>query len=971
MNLLPAKLGGKARQPAAHAIETLTWNASGLDDRDAARLHQARLSEFLNGPGLATISRVFSRMAAPDEVWQLDRLEVDTGPMPPDGSFAQWSEILERQLTDALRRAKHALAARQGQRPGMETDTGFLALAGMAPRPADHQRLEHFLFYLRHGHLPWSRGAIAGRGLSAWLATLARRTGPRLWSLLRALRPADYVLARLSQITPYQGLQALVAIRHRELADSLDGLDAQILAPLQARGRLSAYQVQQLQQVWRVAAFRTLWDRHAGHLGADGVQRLRRELGAALALQLGQGGFGTWRPARQRPPGRANDSALAPLLFAGVIEAVAPGAALVRTPSRGPGGAIAEGAVRADRVRPLDAALDRLGTALDGRAPLDAGALDLLLRDLHQREPDALRTRLRWLVLRGGQAEHWLARHGAQVTGRVLRALAPGDGAARDASQGVHWAESLRQFALAALARPARGRAARPGGVSALQAWLAAYSLRQLALGERAPTDQRGWERLWQRALLAWQNGHAPGRRPTPASNPTPAMRARATPPQGPQGPRIAGGRLDWDAVHRIASRAVRIAYILALPHRPAARRDWMVRRQVASWLAEPALCADWLAVTRPAQRWALLGVLFPREIGTLRDCSAALEATEAILCPDLAVPARARSHWRFLASHVLIEQLPVTPAWLARRHALYLYREQGHGAATLGQWFLRAAQASAGHAAAKAAPEASRLARWLRRARMAVPQPAMPAAAIRALHGAPTAAEQYEASLPTDLATDLPLGKSAAQTGAVAGRRIPPHDDRPDAAVLADLAALESAIGAGAHYVSDAGLVLLATYSQRLFDMLGLLDGARLRDARAVSRAVRCLAWLVHGHDDASEPECILPKLLCGMPLGEPLFEPMVGSARLDAPTRELLDSLLDAVIAHWTAIGNTSVNGLRQTFLQREGRLAREEAEAGAHWRLVVKPGPFDMLLDRLPWSYTTIKLPWMREVLHVDWR
>ena len=36
-----------------------------------------------------------------------------------------------------------------------------------------------------------------------------------------------------------------------------------------------------------------------------------------------------------------------------------------------------------------------------------------------------------------------------------------------------------------------------------------------------------------------------------------------------------------------------------------------------------------------------------------------------------------------------------------------------------------------------------------------------------------------------------------------------------------------------------------------------------------------------------------------------------------------------------------------------------------------LAVKSGPFDMLLDRLPWSYSTIKLPWMHEVLYVDWR
>jgi len=34
-------------------------------------------------------------------------------------------------------------------------------------------------------------------------------------------------------------------------------------------------------------------------------------------------------------------------------------------------------------------------------------------------------------------------------------------------------------------------------------------------------------------------------------------------------------------------------------------------------------------------------------------------------------------------------------------------------------------------------------------------------------------------------------------------------------------------------------------------------------------------------------------------------------------------------------------------------------------------VEPRSFDMLLDRLPWSIATLRLPWMDRVLHVDWR
>ncbi|WP_211944325.1 contractile injection system tape measure protein, partial [Cupriavidus campinensis] len=206
-----------------------------------------------------------------------------------------------------------------------------------------------------------------------------------------------------------------------------------------------------------------------------------------------------------------------------------------------------------------------------------------------------------------------------------------------------------------------------------------------------------------------------------------------------------------------------------------------------------------------------------------------------------------------------------------------------------------------------------------------------------------------------------------APRHGAPAPQPAPWKGTASAAADLPELAVLPTLGDSDTHYIGDAGLVLLATYSQRLFGMLDLLDGKTLRDAQAAARAVRCLAWLAHGHDQASEPECVLPKLLCGMPLDAPL----VGEGALDAATRRLLDDLIGAVIGHWSALGKTSPEGLRQTFLLREGRLTRESNDSGHHWRLAVKPGPFDMLLDRLPWSFSTIKLPWMQEVMYVDWR
>lgn len=165
---------------------------------------------------------------------------------------------------------------------------------------------------------------------------------------------------------------------------------------------------------------------------------------------------------------------------------------------------------------------------------------------------------------------------------------------------------------------------------------------------------------------------------------------------------------------------------------------------------------------------------------------------------------------------------------------------------------------------------------------------------------------------------------------------------------------------------MDNAGLVLVAAYAPRWFGMLGLLQPAQARafyDEAASGRAVHLLQWLVDGQTDTDEHRLALNKLLCGLPLAA--LAPL--EIALHPREAETGQALLQGVIAHWAALGRTSVGGLRETFLQREGRLLRED---GA-WRLRVAPRPFDMLLDRLPWGIGVIRLPWMPEPVHVDWR
>lgn len=1211
-----------------HVIETLCWTSSG-GDRAQAVAHQARVSEYLRGPGRQLLDRLFTRLSPSDEVWCLDTLEVDLGRLPANTSFAEWSVRLEQALWLCLHDARRAALAPAGVAVDVDTP------GASNVRPSDERALEHFLHYLQRGHLPWAVSPRAGRELADWLARLAQRFGLGLWVRLQRLHPAGDVLLRLGRIAPHHGLQALLAVRDPELAAGLQLLDAQLLAPLHAGGRLSVYQLHAIQQAWRVAGLQALWGQHAGGLSADRLRRLREALAASLAQQLGHDWRRVLRQPRHAHSRRATGSALGESLLIQLLRNGREFRASVPVP--------AEAVDPAHRDPVLVALIDLLGAT-----QLDPASLCTRLAELRRHQPHALQAALRTLALQRAQRRDWRERWGLPAIWPLLSVLAtppapayrlakqrhsdaqldPRDPAAVTLTHGVAWAESLRQFALHTLASGALGR--NVPGLSALQAWLADVCVLELALGGRPPQDHAGWTRLWQRTLRRWPGAadrvhagehmrdssvgardaaratadgaaHAaagktpdaalsrantpheqraqiddrvtalhpssdrhddpvdlnaavdqafadtlanhsadpsrsdwpkgadtridlpdPARTATPsgaalgnetahheadanasvmagtptgsrlsagreraddvndparfpltaaaasedhaaappsqrsdndsddhasrainntanrgdaisefddistpvqdagstataargavsrsidagitANNPrcnqghrsntddsghhtiaavpsasgsaattecaslSDALDASAAPPQWQSSTAAEPASTPFNALHSSAAADIASSHDLS-PHTAASRTldtphaavlaalacaqagappvDTATRLRLLDALADPSTCAQWLRRSAPAQRWTLLERLFPHDRASLRAASAVLHLAHARACPMQSAAQREQAHWQFLARHLLIEGLPVQSALLARRYALHLAATQ-----------------------VAVTPRPSALAHWLQRLRRALRASApaeapqrqrLLAAMHRALRALPTQAERGEllervrniAASRAQTSSDT-VGISSARAPSLLPSVPPDHDT--DAEIR--------------HYLSDAGLVLLATWTPRLFARLDLLDGNRLRDPAAAARAVRCLAWLTHGHDHASEPECVLPRLLCGLDLTALL----AASTPLDADTTALLDTLLQSLIAHWTALGQTSVNGLRQTFLQREGRLAHLRDSTPPHWHLAVAPGPFDMLLDRLPWSFATLKLPWMPEVLHVQWR
>lgn len=166
------------------------------------------------------------------------------------------------------------------------------------------------------------------------------------------------------------------------------------------------------------------------------------------------------------------------------------------------------------------------------------------------------------------------------------------------------------------------------------------------------------------------------------------------------------------------------------------------------------------------------------------------------------------------------------------------------------------------------------------------------------------------------------------------------------------------------ATYIANAGLVLVWPFLTRLFERLGYVAERQFVSIEHATRATYLLQFLVTGEDQPPEYLLTLNKLLCGLERTLPL----VRELPLTDAEQATGESLLKAVMAQWgSAFKNTSLAGLRETFLQRPGKLTW----AADKVTLTVETKTVDILLDQRPWSIALIKLPWMPLPLYVTWR
>jgi hypothetical protein len=165
--------------------------------------------------------------------------------------------------------------------------------------------------------------------------------------------------------------------------------------------------------------------------------------------------------------------------------------------------------------------------------------------------------------------------------------------------------------------------------------------------------------------------------------------------------------------------------------------------------------------------------------------------------------------------------------------------------------------------------------------------------------------------------------------------------------------------------FLENAGISLIAPFLPRLFSMLGLTANGTFADEGSQIKAVFLAQYAVFGEAQAEFPEfaLMLNRILTGLPEDVPL----PASCELSEDEKETVNGMLGGILQNWSKLSNTTVDGLREAFLQREGKLERQDDL----WVLTVEEKPFDMLLDSLPWSFKSLKFGWMAKGVQVKWR
>ena len=158
------------------------------------------------------------------------------------------------------------------------------------------------------------------------------------------------------------------------------------------------------------------------------------------------------------------------------------------------------------------------------------------------------------------------------------------------------------------------------------------------------------------------------------------------------------------------------------------------------------------------------------------------------------------------------------------------------------------------------------------------------------------------------------------------------------------------------------AGIVLLWPLLPQLFSLLGLLSDEQFNSDEARWQAALALDGLICPDHAPDSERLHICRLLCGIAPDAPL----PALIPPDDQQQQQMESWLMAIAQQLPGFHQLGLEDIRQLFLQRPGTVNENTTPP----QLLIKPEPYDLLLNDWPWPLTLAYLPWLEHHLPIIW-
>jgi len=163
-----------------------------------------------------------------------------------------------------------------------------------------------------------------------------------------------------------------------------------------------------------------------------------------------------------------------------------------------------------------------------------------------------------------------------------------------------------------------------------------------------------------------------------------------------------------------------------------------------------------------------------------------------------------------------------------------------------------------------------------------------------------------------------------------------------------------------GTYQIQNAGLIIVHPFIKHFFENCKLLDSNQ--EIINKELAVHALHYIATQKEQQLESDMLFEKMLCGVPIQQPINRHIILSEFI----KEQSEELLQAILENWSILKNSSPDLLRSEFLQRPGLLSFKEDNP----KITIERKTHDILLDKLPWGIGLCKLPWIEKLIFTDW-